>query len=110
MPKNDQYYIEKIIEEIDTIIFYSKQLPLNNTKQYNVVLDGIIFRMIQMSEHLGNISEEFKLTHPEIMWTLIKGFRNRLVHDYGGVDLEFVENVIKKDIYVLRDQLIKYCQ
>lgn len=77
---------------------------LNNNP---AILDGIIFRMVQMSEHMDKVSDSLKSLHQEIHWFEIKGFRNRLVHDYGGIDLEFVYNAISKDIYTLKIQLEK---
>ncbi len=58
-----------------------------------------------MSEHMNNISQDFKIQHSNIDWISIKGFRNRLVHDYGGVDLHFVYNAITIDIPKLKIDL-----
>ena len=63
--------------------------------------------MVQMSEHMDKVSGLLKRLHQEIPWLEIKGFRNRLVHDYGCIDLEFVYNAIRKDIHSLKIQLEK---
>ena len=107
MEKNNNYYLLKTINEIDTIIEYSKDLEIEELVEKPVILDGIIFRMIQMSEHMNNITQDFKLMHSNIDWISIKGFRNRLVHNYGGVDLNFVYNAIKEDIPKLKIELLK---
>ena len=62
--------------------------------------------MIQMSEHMNNVTNTFKAQHPDIDWISIKGFRNRLVHDYGNVNLQFVFNAIKIDIPKLKQVLL----
>ena len=79
-------------------------VDLNNNP---AILDGIVFRMIQMSEHMDKVSDLLKSLHQEIHWLEIKGFRNRLVHDYGGVDLEFVYTAITQEIHGLKIQLEK---
>lgn len=94
----------KIIEEYKEYYFNSIGLIKNST------LDGIIFRLIQVSEWLELVDEMFQLTHPGMRWRDIKGFRNRLVHNYGGVDLEFVEKAMTKDIDILKEQLLKYIE
>ena len=71
------------------------------------VLDGIIFRLIQTAEQAEKISESFKTDHKEVKWKNIKGFRNRLVHDYGSVDLDFVYKAIKRDAPELKRSLLK---
>ena len=106
MSKNNEKYFEKVLEEIEIIEKYKTLYfpAIGLIKQS--ILDGIVLRMIQMSEYLDSIDETFKNMHQDIEWRNIKGFRNRLVHDYGGVDLEFLENAIKKDIPKLKKQLL----
>ena len=107
MEKNNEFYIMKAINEIDTILDYSKNLVVEDLVDNPVVLDAIVFRMIQMSEHMNNITQDFKMIHSNIDWISIKGFRNRLVHNYGGVDLKFVYNAIKVDIPNLKKELLE---
>ncbi len=105
MGKDDNYYLAQTLNETNLILEYSKESTIIDLKQNSILLDAIVFRMIQMSEHMDKISESFKTDHSEIKWVNIKGFRNRLVHDYGGVDLTFVFNAISQDIPQLQQQL-----
>lgn len=107
MVKNDKYYIEKSIQEINLIMEYNNALSNSSSSGEKAILDGIVFRMIQMSEHISLVSDELKKEYSNIPWVNIKGFRNRLVHDYGNVDLVFVFNAIKNDIPLLRDSLLE---
>ena len=77
MEKNNDFYIMKTINEIDTILDYSKDIEVEDLVEKPVVLDGIVFRMIQMSEHMNNITNDFKAIYTNIDWISIKGFRNR---------------------------------
>ena len=106
MIKNNNFYLMKTIDEIDLILDYSKDLEIEDFLEKPVVLDGIVFRMIQMSKHMNNITQEFKMMHSNIDRINIKGFRNRLVHNYGGVDLHFVYSAIKEDIPKLKKELL----
>ena len=106
MVKDDNYYLIKTMEEIGRILDYSKDITIQELIETPVVLDGIIFRMIQMSEHINNISIDFKNSYSNIDWISIKGFRNRLVHDYGGIDLQFVYNAITVDSPVLKNNIL----
>ena len=107
MSKDNRYYLSKTLEEIEVIIDYSKNLTIVQLQQQSITLDAIVFRMVQMSEYMDKITDEYKVLHPEIEWIDIKGFRNRLVHDYGGVDLHFVYAAIKEDVPKLREQISK---
>lgn len=107
MVKDDKYYIEKSLQEINLIIEYSVALKNASNDGEKAILDGIVFRMIQMSEHISLVSDELKKKYYNIPWVNIKGFRNRLVHDYGNVDLAFVYDAINNDIPQLKDFLSK---
>ena len=105
--KNDAYYITKTIAEIDLICSYSKGMKIDDFTSHPAEFDGIVFRLIQVAENVDKISDSFKESHKEIKWKNLKGFRNRLVHDYGSVDLKFVYRAIVHDIPKLKEALLK---
>ncbi len=53
-----------------------------------------MFRIIQISENNAHLSDDFKNKYKDISWTSIKGMRNRIVHDYGFVDMTIVYNAV----------------
>lgn len=110
MLENNEKYFKKVLEEIKIIEKYRDNYFSASGLKKDLTLDAIIFRLIQVSQWLELVDEMFQLTHPEIRWRDIKGFRNRLVHDYGGVDLEFVEKAMTKDIDILKEQLLQYIE
>lgn len=63
----------------------------------------MLFRLIQISENIKCIKEELKKQNPQIPLMSITGFRNRIVHDYGKVDISIVYQTISVDVYELRD-------
>ena len=63
-----------------------------------VLLDSMLFRMIQISENAKRLTDEYKMSHSYIPWSALSGMRNRIVHDYGNVDLNIVYETLKNDI------------
>ena len=57
-----------------------------------------MFRLIQISENSNNLTDNFKNYYTDMPWRATKGLRNRIVHDYGQVDLSVVYDTIKYDI------------
>jgi len=101
--KNDQYFINKIIKDLSFLILHTKDLDEEKLIENEVLLDSILFRLIQISENIKNLSEKTKEDNPQIPWISISGFRNRIVHEYRNVDLSIVYHIVKKDIYDLKD-------
>lgn len=105
--KDDRYFISKILDEIGLVCLYSEGMSIDDLKSKPAILDGIIFRLVQVAEHAEKISTAFKESHKEISWRNLKGFRNKLVHDYGSVDINFVYKAIKVDAPTLRVLLLQ---
>jgi uncharacterized protein with HEPN domain len=53
-------------------------------------VDAVIRNFEIIGEAANRLSEEFKDKHPDIEWHRIRGFRNRIVHDYSGIDYAIV--------------------
>ncbi len=70
-----------------------------------ILLDSMLFRMIQISENAKKLSDNYKQIHSNIPWNALSGLRNRIVHDYGNVDLNIVYETLKNDIPKLLELL-----
>ena len=99
--KDNNYYINKVITDLEFLIEHTKDLNREQFGKDEVLLDSIMFRFIQISEHIKKLSLEFKEAHNSIPWISIIGLRNRIVHEYGNVDLSIVYDAVKEDIYII---------
>lgn len=106
--KSDKYYIEKALLEIEIVIKYTKGLSYDEFMSDERNIDATMFRLEQMAEYIKRLSLEFKYNHNNIPWDDIIGFRNRLVHEYGKIDYTTVYEVIRKDIYELKELFENY--
>lgn len=96
--KNDNYYIKKIKQDLEFISKHMKDVDIEELNANEVLLDSMLFRMIQISENARKLTDEFKRTKETIPWNALYGFRNRIVHDYGNIDLNIVFETLKTDI------------
>lgn len=72
----------------------------------NEILKRAVVRSLEIiGEASSKISDEFKRNHPEISWREMKGTRNKLIHEYFGVDYEIVWDIIKNELPDLKDQI-----
>lgn len=103
--KNDNYYINKIKNDLNYIYKKTKDLSYEEFVHDETLTDSIMFRFIQISENGKHLSDELKEKNPLISWKVIKGFRNRIVHDYGSIDFSIVFNTCKENVPLLINQL-----
>ena len=105
--KNDGFFADKISEDLAFIVTHTKDISKEELSKNEVLLDSMMFRLIQISENAKRLSEEFKAARTEIPWIAIFGLRNRIVHDYGNVDIDIVYSTLKDDIPNLLEAISK---
>jgi uncharacterized protein with HEPN domain len=99
--KADRAYIHHIAECIRRIEENTskgrEEFMLSHTLQ-----DAVLRNLQTMSEATQRLSEAAKTEYPEIEWPRIAAFRNVLVHNYLGIDLEIVWGISQKDVPELK--------
>jgi len=94
-----------IIESIDKIKSYTLGYTFEEFLQDSKTSDAVVRNFEIIGEAANRIPEEIRDQNNEINWHRIKGFRNRIVHDYMGVDYNIVWSIIHNDIDKLRTDI-----
>ncbi|HLG32674.1 MAG TPA: DUF86 domain-containing protein [Ignavibacteriaceae bacterium] len=103
MSKHDwKILFEDILEAINKIEDYTTGINLQSFKSNSMLLDAVVRNIEIIGEASSKIPDEIKIKFAEIPWVKLKGIRNRIVHDYFGVDAEIIWVVIEKDLFELK--------
>jgi uncharacterized protein with HEPN domain len=70
-----------------------------------MVVEACLYNIQIIGEAAGQLPDDVKKSTPGIPWILIRGMRNRLIHEYFGTDLQLVWNVITNELPAFRTQL-----
>ena len=103
----DKYYLEKIISDLGFRIEHTKGKTKDEIENNDLLVDSIMFRIIQIAENNSRLSEEFKKKYSEIPWVAIKGMRNKIVHDYGVVNMVIVYDTVTRWIPEMYGKLMR---
>lgn len=106
--KTDHYYAEKILDDINRILVYSRRANFVDPSTNEEAIDAIDFRMIHLREMFEGLSSDFLRDHPKIDWEGVVSFRNQLAHNYGAVDFAFYRRFIEKDLSEMKRQFEAY--
>ena len=96
-----------IIECIERIESYLERINKETFLSSTLVQDAVVRNLQVMAESTQRLSEQAKHSLPEIDWYKIAGFRNILVHDYLGIEMETVWNIAEKELPLLKKAVNK---
>jgi len=108
--RNDLLYLVNILECIGKIWKYTEKtndaeelFELNEQMNLNASLT----LLANIGENVSKLTETIKQEYSNIAWQQIKDFRNRIVHDYVGIDLAIVYDIITKDLRLIKPEIEK---
>ena len=97
--------VQKLIAYADKIISYCEGYDYEHFISDSKLVEACVFNLSQMGELANRIDEDFAAAHSEVPWRHIYGLRNRIVHDYEGVNLQLIWEIIADDLGSLKESL-----
>lgn len=102
-----ELYVDDIKQAIKRIEKYTRGLTLEKLKKDNLTTDGVVRNLEIIGEAVKNIPSSVKADHPEIEWRKIAGLRDILAHEYFGVDVDILWDIIKNKLSDLKKNISK---
>jgi uncharacterized protein with HEPN domain len=104
--KDERTYLTHAIEAIDAIRDYTadgQEAFFSDGKTQ----DAVIRNIEVIGQAVKGISEDTRALEPAVPWRQIAGMRDKLIHEYFGVDLALVWDVVEQELPILHPQLEK---
>ncbi|EEZ91774.1 putative toxin-antitoxin system, antitoxin component [Mobiluncus mulieris 28-1] len=109
MTRNDTQRFQDILRAIEKCGRYLERTSIANDAELTEIIEDAIERNLQIiGEAASRLSPTVTEAHPEIPWAAIKGFRNIMVHEYFGVDIRIIQDVVENYLPQLK-QAISDC-
>lgn len=99
MSKRDHILLlEDLKEAGEKILRYVKGMSFEDFVNDDKTIDAVTRNFEIIGEAANRLDAAYRANHPQIEWNRIRGFRNRIVHEYFGVDYEIVWSIIESDL------------
>ena len=97
--------ISKMIGYVEKILNYSANISYDEFVKNEMLVEACVFNLSQIGELVNKLDDAYRQEHKSIAWKQIYGLRNRIVHDYDGVNLRLVWEIIESDLPDLQNGL-----
>ena len=96
--KDDSIYIDHILLSINNILIYTKAISKEDFAKNTLIQDAVIRNFEIIGEATKKISPDFKKVNFEVPWKEMAGMRDKLIHDYIGIDIQVIWDTIQQDL------------
>ncbi|MBM2826312.1 MAG: hypothetical protein HW403_376 [Dehalococcoidia bacterium] len=89
---------------------YTKELSFEDFETDWKTIDAVVRNFEIIGEAARNMPEEVLAKHPDVPWSSMVSMRNKVIHEYFGVDTDILWKTIKEDLPPLKEQIEKILQ
>lgn len=97
--------VAKMLGYIEKILSYCEGINYEGFVSNPLLTEACVFNLSQLGELTTKLDSDFTAKYPDIPWNQMRGLRNKIVHDYEGVNLVLVWEIISSDLSDLKEQL-----
>lgn len=105
MTKDISVFLDHILESVTLIGEYTMRVSDNDFYHDTELQDAVMRRLEIIGEAIKHIPDDFRTAYPSIAWKSIAGLRDKLIHEYFGVDTHLVWGLVKKDLPILEKEI-----
>jgi uncharacterized protein with HEPN domain len=105
--RGTKLYLADIENALDKIEQYTSGLSFEQFASNGQVIDAVVRNFEIIGEAVRNIPSEVKLSNSDVPWEKMISMRNKVIHEYFGVDEEILWKTIKEDLPIFKEQVVK---
>jgi len=100
--------LDDICQAIDRIEQYTNKISFDDFFKDQKTVDAVVRNFEIIGEAANRVPDDFKQSHSDIEWHKVVGLRHRIVHEYFGIDIQIIWQIMHKDLPRLKQKLFPF--
>ena len=96
--RSNDFLLEDMLDAANKIVKYTNGMSWEEFQSDEKTIDAVIRNFEIIGEAANRLETQFKIKNSQLKWDELRGFRNRLVHEYFGIDLGIVWAIIQVNL------------
>ena len=97
--------LNDMLESIDRVDQYTQGMSFDAFSNDQKSIDAVVRNLEIIGEAANRLPDDFKERHSSVEWYKVVGLRNRIIHEYFGIDLQIIWQIVHADLPALRQTL-----
>ncbi len=103
--RTPKLYLNDMLDALRRIEQYTRGVSFDQFRADSKTMDAVVRNLEVLGEAARQIPRDFAAEHPKVPWAKMVGLRNKVIHEYFGVDAEILWQTIQDDLPPLRAQI-----
>ena len=105
MPRDHKVYLEDVLDAICKINDYTRGMSRDSFSNDSKTIDAVVRNLEIIGEAVKNVPDDVRARFPAVEWKKIAGLREILAHEYFGIDLDIVWDIVENKLTPLEQQV-----
>ena len=95
-------YLQDIVDSIDDIKSFTGSMTFEDFTMDRKTINAVIRSIEVIGEATKRIPKSIRAKYPSIPWKKLTGMRDKMIHEYSGVDIGILWKTVKEDVPSLK--------
>ena len=105
MPRDYKVYLEDVLEAIGSIRSYTQGMSFESFSADKKTRDAVVRNLEVVGEAVKRVPEDLRCRHARVDWKKIAGLRDILIHEYFGIDLTIIWDILQNKMPALEEEV-----